>query len=313
MSHFGVESAFLFLNISCSSTEDYDNSDFTSNVSNSIGGGEPPFIAVGNAGTILKSADGINWIDKSVSEVLDLQNVAFGNNKFVVTGSQIDGINPIFSSSYGEIWNQTSYNFGNTTYKSIFFSGKFIITISNSVYFFYSSSLENWIQTGSGTDQPIACMTKDEDYLYISDNNNSNYATENILSSWSNFSTGLTTVGFTDLTSGNDILVGVKGNRIAYRQMGSWQDPTVPNVDGSLKLVAYGNNVFVAAESASFHTTNNFSDWTKSSVSGSVNQLIYRKGIFVAVGEAGLILTSPDGYNWTSRTSGIVTNLNDVY
>ena len=97
-------------------------------------------------------------------------------------------------------------------------------------------------------------MTKDENYLYISDNNNSNYATENILSSWSNFSTGLTTVGFTDLTSGNDILVGVKGNRIAYRQMGSWQDPTVPNVDGSLKLVAYGNNVFVAAESASFHT-----------------------------------------------------------
>ena len=62
-----------------------------------------------------------------------------------------------------------------------------------------------------------------------------------------------------------------------------------------------------------FHTTNNFSDWTKSSVSGSINQLIYRKGIFVAVGEAGLILTSPDGYNWTSRTSGIVTNLNDVY
>ena len=68
---------FLFLNISCSSTEDYDNSDFTSNVSNSIGGGEPPFIAVGAKGTIIKSIDGIIWTDKSITTSIGFKNVTY--------------------------------------------------------------------------------------------------------------------------------------------------------------------------------------------------------------------------------------------
>ena len=111
---------FLFLNISCSSTEDYDNSDFTSNVSNSIGGGEPPFTAVGNAGTILKSEDGINWINKSVSVVEDFYNVTYGNSMFLVTGSSTDNVNPIFYSINGDNWNQSSYQFGSSTGESFY-------------------------------------------------------------------------------------------------------------------------------------------------------------------------------------------------
>jgi hypothetical protein len=36
----------------------------------------------------------------------------------------------------------------------------------------------------------------------------------------------------------------------------------------------------------------------------------YGNGLFVAVGKGGTILTSPDGVNWTARTSG---TRNDLY
>jgi len=38
----------------------------------------------------------------------------------------------------------------------------------------------------------------------------------------------------------------------------------------------------------------------------------YGSGIFVVVGQSGLILTSPDGFNWTQRSSGTATWLSDV-
>jgi hypothetical protein len=41
----------------------------------------------------------------------------------------------------------------------------------------------------------------------------------------------------------------------------------------------------------------------------NLQSVIYGNGQYVAVGDTGTILTSPDGLNWTSRTSGITTRL----
>ena len=40
-----------------------------------------------------------------------------------------------------------------------------------------------------------------------------------------------------------------------------------------------------------------------------LNGVAYGDGLFVAVGNRGTILTSPDGVNWTARTSGTSNNL----
>jgi hypothetical protein len=44
----------------------------------------------------------------------------------------------------------------------------------------------------------------------------------------------------------------------------------------------------------------------------SLNGVTYGNGRFVAVGNAGTILTSPDGVTWTQRDSGVAQNLNGV-
>jgi hypothetical protein len=48
--------------------------------------------------------------------------------------------------------------------------------------------------------------------------------------------------------------------------------------------------------------------WTKVSpapTSEGLTGVVYAKSLFVAVGDSGAILTSPDGFTWTSRTSGV--------
>jgi hypothetical protein len=55
--------------------------------------------------------------------------------------------------------------------------------------------------------------------------------------------------------------------------------------------------------------------WTRRTRTSQGNWLFgvaYGDGLFVAVGEDGIILTSPDGVDWTAQTSGTGNDLNGV-
>ena len=100
------------MNISCSSTEDYDNSDFTSNVSNSIGGGDPPFVA-GTTDAIIYSHDGETWkIGIQESGLTPYSNIAYGNGTYIITGGSSIG-ETTFVSNTGINWTKYSNSIGN--------------------------------------------------------------------------------------------------------------------------------------------------------------------------------------------------------
>ena len=301
---------FVFLNISCSSTEDYDNSDFTSNVSNSIGGGEPPFIIVGDRGTILKSVDGINWQNNSISTTANFLNVTYGNYTFLISGSQVNDKNLTFTSNGGSNWTDVTFDFGyGNTGKSAFGLNKFVVTANNKVY--YATLGSNWFASTVGSGE-IRSIFFSDGIFYITQGTNI-YMSEN-LTSWTN---PVITGNWNDITVGNDLVVAVGSDssnvNVKYFQFGSWISAEVPNADSSLKSIAFGNNVFTITTTGSYHTTRDLSNWTKTSSAAIPNDITFRKGIFVAVGESGLIQTSPDGYTWTTRTSGTTENLRDVY
>lgn len=50
----------------------------------------------------------------------------------------------------------------------------------------------------------------------------------------------------------------------------------------------------------------------RSNVPPALNAIAFANNTFVAVGQTGTIITSPDGINWTSRTSGVTTNFLSV-
>ena len=47
---------------------------------------------------------------------------------------------------------------------------------------------------------------------------------------------------------------------------------------------------------------------TRNNVGSSINSIIFGNGLFVAVSSIGQVITSPDGVNWTSRTSAANNN-----
>lgn len=84
----------------------------------------------------------------------------------------------------------------------------------------------------------------------------------------------------------------------------------------SAKGVAYGNSVYVTLVNNKVYTSadgNNWSRVTDASVpTGTFNSLSFGAGLFVAAGNNGLLFTSANGVNWTTRTSGTANHLYDV-
>jgi photosystem II stability/assembly factor-like uncharacterized protein len=53
-------------------------------------------------------------------------------------------------------------------------------------------------------------------------------------------------------------------------------------------------------------------NWTSRTGTGNLQDVAFGNGQFVAVGQNGTILTSPDGENWAVRTSGTTQHLYGV-
>ena len=80
------------------------------------------------------------------------------------------------------------------------------------------------------------------------------------------------------------------------------RNSNVANAD--LNSVAYGNGTWVIVGTNKIITSTGAVTWTVTSYnSDNYKSVIYGNGTFVAVGGSGVVMTSPDGYSWTSRTS----------
>jgi hypothetical protein len=92
------------------------------------------------------------------------------------------------------------------------------------------------------------------------------------------------------------------------------RNPLLPQVN-SFNGVTYGNGIFVAVgEYGIILTSPNGMNWTERNlgITLHLNGVTYEKDIFVAIGNKGTILTSPDGMNWTERSSGTTSHLNGI-
>ncbi|MFC3803947.1 S-layer homology domain-containing protein [Cohnella sp. GCM10012308] len=83
-----------------------------------------------------------------------------------------------------------------------------------------------------------------------------------------------------------------------------------------LNNVAYGNGIYVAVgANGAILTSTDGTNWT-SRTSGapitSLNDVVYGNGKFVVVGNSGKILTSIDGSSWTTQDSTVTNSLNGI-
>jgi hypothetical protein len=92
-----------------------------------------------------------------------------------------------------------------------------------------------------------------------------------------------------------------------------WRNPLPQG--NHLSGVTFGINSFVAVgDGGTILTSPDGVNWTEKSsgITAALNEVCYAKNFFVAVGEKGTVITSPNGVTWTPRQTGTQGDLSSV-
>jgi len=267
------------------------------------------FFALGNPGTLLSSTDGTNWtkLNNGTKSSAGFDGIAYGNGLFVLSGG--DG------ATYGGSVMLTSsdgINWGGYTPVN----GYTVLTFANGVFVGNASTSSdgtNWILRAVGFSAVAygngIFVGVSGGAIYTSTNGTNwvqlNLQINNYLGAVA-YGNGL----FVAPYGGGSILTSPNGtNSWTVRASGL---TTGPN------QISFGNGKFmsISADGKSFQSSTDGIHWTQSppfgtNISGlfqhqGASSIAGGNGLFVAAGGAGVIATSPDGTNWTKRTSGIL-------
>ncbi|MBF0099347.1 MAG: hypothetical protein HQK77_00415 [Desulfobacterales bacterium] len=291
------------------------------------------FVAVGEYGTIITSADGITWVNQISGTSDTLNEVTYANNLFVAVGGDYDR-GTIVTSPDGITWNQQisgiSDILNEVTYANNLFvavGGDYgrgtIVTSPDGITWTEqiqkSGSLFELIYTNrqfvaiggySGKYGSFGMISTSPDGITWSDRFN----TSAVLYKISYVNNCFVVLGLRYVPSTSSS-VGVYTSIIVTSFDGiTWNE----QIFGTSKLlygITYCNNKFVAVgESGTIATSQDGITWTeKTSVtSNSLNEIIYANNHLVAIGRQGTIVTSPDGIIWTNQTSGTTNSLSAI-
>ncbi|EPD85974.1 hypothetical protein HMPREF1207_02929 [Paenibacillus sp. HGH0039] len=260
------------------------------------------YMAVGAAGTILTSSDGVSWMVRTSGTTNDLRRVTYGNGTYVAVGQ----VGTILTSSDGENW--TSRASGTTQYL-------FDVSYSNGTYMavgavgtiLTSSDGASWMSRASGTTNGLYGVNY-VNGTYVVVGLGGKILTSSDGANWTSRTSG-TTNNLISVAYGNGtyVAVGVSGTVLTSSDGVSWMT-RMSGTTNHLVGVSYVNGMYMATGAGgTILTSSDGVSWTRSMSGATLNPLYgvsHGNGTYVAVGLGGAIVTSSDGASWTSRTSG---------
>jgi len=235
------------------------------------------FVAVGHAGAILTSTNGLDWMDRSISPSNELHAIAW-SDVFVAVGK--DGA--ILTSADGVIWtNQNSETVASL--KSVIHAQGLHVIVGGGGTILTSTDTLNWTNQVSGVDETLNAITY-ADGLFVA-------------------------VGDGKRTNG---VIVVSTNGLEWIGASSGTGKNLRGVThGDGLFVAVGNDGTILTSRDGTIWTNTPVAYP-CSAEVNLRGITFANGTFVAVGNEGIILTSVDGTAWTCRASGTVENLHGV-
>jgi hypothetical protein len=246
-------------------------------------------VAVGDGGTVLTSADGINWAIQTTGLQNNLIDVVYGNGKFIA----IDSTGNVIASNNGQSWT-IQHSFNSTNLQKIrYLNGSYVVLENDTtpMHIYTSQDGVTWTE--------FALKTMYNGELVLCD---IAYANGNYVAVGQYFDKigGITTkigpaIIFTNLLSGS-----------------SWWDVWKLTGSSILHEVTVGNGIFVAVGEGPTAASDDGQIWHQQDVASNFSSVssIYRQ--FAAVGNNGVIYSSSDALRLTSRTSGTTAFLKKI-
>lgn len=284
------------------------------------------FLAVGDAGRVWTSIDGIDWRLQSSGTGKDLFCVAFAANRFIAAGE--DG--RIITSPNGVTWSNAVSNTSQeldavavgTNEIALFGKGGVILTSTNGLA--WSPRLRGF------TDAGLASVLFTNG-LFVVVGDSGTILTSADGSGWTN-QVSNTSRDLRSLVHGPTGFVAVgDGGTILHSPDGlNWLPMSSPVTNSLTGVAFHDGRYFAVGDAGTILVSSNGVDWLSYSVSlpglnGTVDSVAYGSGLFVAVGgyEAlddtltntfarSVIITSPDGERWTLQTPDFGKKLRNI-
>jgi len=275
-----------------------------------VGTGFNYYIAVGDNGVILKSADGSSWSvlpSGTTKRLVGTGQRTIGNVKLLTLA---EDSTVLASEDHGATWYAITVNapfpmtFMNSNGTTAYGVGGFQMTASNGT---------NWTYALPAVSNIRAAAQGNGKFVLASDNA---LLTSADLENWSAAPLFHSGVGF-----GNGVFVAVGGtstvtnNSIVSTSVDgvNWIERVTPATLYSLKAVAFGQGKFVVVGAGgTILSSTDGANWVDRTIGGpqELRSVTYGNGKFVAVGVSGAVRYSTDGDNWTATTAP--GNLNSV-
>jgi photosystem II stability/assembly factor-like uncharacterized protein len=256
--------------------------------------GNGVFVAVGEAGTILRSTDyGLTWQNRSNEEVTvaGLRSVAFGNNLFMA----IAGDDVVVSTDLGLTWNRATVPVGWWT--AVIWGGGSWFLVSESEIVSSESNGQSWTSVYKGHPALSDIVYHDGSLVAVG---GSIYSSKDLGETWKD--AGIPGADWlAGVTFGNNLFVVVGGNFgdviLKSSDPMKWSSDNMevlPNAPG-LSSVGFGNEVFVAVcNSGRILVSSGTGPWQEvtSGTDKALIRVAFGNGTFVVVGQNGTLLTS---------------------
>jgi hypothetical protein len=272
------------------------------------------YVAVGNNGAVLTSADAVTWSPVYANTTKTLNDICFGNGLFVAVG--VDGT--IITSEDGITWTK-SISTALINLTSVVFAGdsspgssinNFVAT-STTGQIIISPDASAWVTTPS----------------VVSVNLHSVAYKNNFLVAVGDEGTILTSIdSITWTVQDSPTMYNLKTVSYDYDQwiIAGEVSVVLISMDGINWGYGYTDTFRAAAKSSSnitvfvgdggviYKTSDINLTMCNSGTSENLYDIVYATNKFVAVGTSGTIITSTDGVTWTSVTSGTTNDLNKI-
>ena len=308
------------------------------------------YVAVGDYGTILSSADGVEWGLHSLETLVSINGVVYGNGTFVAVGHRQPtpptftfGVDVVLTSGDGTNWTERATGVNgqaNFLWNVAYGNGLFVAVGSTSPYLwpyndFVLTSPDgvSWTSRTAGTNSGITRISfGDGRFVAVGNSDIIQTSVNGIDWDWKPFATG-GTIQNVAYGAGSWFAVGYVWGAFGYTAFISsspdalnWTVRHVgANVGSSyspLLAVAYGNGRFTAMGMEFINSEANLTlfsadglTWERAPDLHMLQRptaLLHAAGQFVAVGEYGNIATSPDGRAWTGRSRATSNNLRGI-
>lgn len=244
------------------------------------------FVATGN-NSILTSSDGVNW---DFNSFLDIVDITYGKGKFIAA----DKTGDIFSSTDMKQWTKLTVPGGKNGLSYIDYVNDWFIASTSMGALFLSSDGVNWsMEQGPGI---LTKVVYDGDgFLALCLTDGKKYSSKNLVD-WDEESSGIYTgMVLEDLINNADKYYLVAGNYVmtpnGYTKMlhiGTGFDVYAIIANGG--LMAVSDNGYIMTYPGS--------GWVEPNIVNTLDKLYFENDKFVSTGQGKTSVTSLDGHKW---------------